>query len=305
MNVVDLKTAMTAASGDARRKSRGNSTEREKSKSLDPDKILEPFDPAKHLEKERADLASMWLILTYAVFIALVSRYLLLPSFESADVDILWVGPLLLIFTIAPLHRAVLSSNAEHYNGGTWFKASFLYVFTWLAVGFLLTNPPFGDTAPPQAREWSVVVLSDDWNRTEPNSTYEAILDTGDMHADLTISPSSNRTNGTVFILVEVHENGPIDHVTANATVTHISSTVWVETVPTSFDDGLLLAVDDVTSQHAAMTDKLPNSLVLAVDLGHLELGTHEVVITLSDQGNPKMNTTELEITIRVSNNTA
>ena len=51
--MVDLKTAMTAASGDARRKSRGNSAEREKSKSLDPDKILEPFDPAKHLEKER------------------------------------------------------------------------------------------------------------------------------------------------------------------------------------------------------------------------------------------------------------
>ena len=303
--MVDLKTAMTAASGDARRKSREGRDEREKSKSLDPDKILEPFDPAKHLEKERADLASMWLVLAYAVFIALISRYLLLPSFESADVDILWVGPLLLIFTIPPLHRAVLASNTEHYNGGTWFKASFLYVFTWLAVGFLLTNPPFGDTAPPQAKEWSVVVLSDDWNRTDPASTYEAVLDSGALRADLTISPASNRTNGTVFVLIEVHENGPLDEVTANVTVTHISSKVWVESAPTSFDDGFLLAVGDVTSRHVAMMDKQPHSLVLAVDLGHLEVGTHEVTVTLSDRGDPKVNSASKIITIRVSNNTA
>ena len=305
MNVVDLKTAMTAASGDARRKSRGDRVEREKSKSLDPDKILEPFDPSKHLEKERADPASMWLILAYAAFIALISRYLLLPSFESADVDILWVGPLLLIFTIAPLHRTVLSSNIEHYNGGTWFKASFLYIFTWLAVGFLLTNPPFGDTAPPLGKEWSVVVLNDDWNQTDPSSTYEAILDNGALRADLTISPSSNQTNGTVFVLMEVHENGPLDEVTAKVNVTHISNTVWSETVSSSFDNGSLLAVGDVTSRHVAMTDKYPHSLVLAVELGHLEVGTHEVQITLSDRGNPNVNIATKNITIRVSNNTA
>ena len=67
----------------------------------------------------------------------------------------------------------------------------------------------------------------------------------------------------------------------------------------------LLLAVGDVTSQHVALTDKRPHSLVLAVDLGHLEVGTHEVMITLSDRGNPKMNIASELITIRVSNNTA
>ena len=37
----------------------------------------------------------------------------------------------------------------EHYKGSTWFKATFLYVFSWLAVSFLLINPPMGDIVAP------------------------------------------------------------------------------------------------------------------------------------------------------------
>ena len=46
----------------------------------------------------------------------------------------------------------------EHYGGGTWFKAAFLHTFTFLALSFLLVNPPFGDIAAPElASKWTVV----------------------------------------------------------------------------------------------------------------------------------------------------
>ena len=51
-------------------------------------------------------------------------------------------------------HRSLLPEKfVEHYTRGTWFKASFLHVFTWLAFTFLLTNAPFADINAPQVDE--------------------------------------------------------------------------------------------------------------------------------------------------------
>ena len=55
------------------------------------------------------------------------------------------------------------ASFVELYTKGTWFKASFLHIFTWLAITMLLVNPPFGDIGAPEiANQWTVLVVDDD-----------------------------------------------------------------------------------------------------------------------------------------------
>ena len=57
------------------------------------------------------------------------------------------------------IHRSLLPEKfVEHYTRGTWFKASFLHVFTWLALTFLLTNAPFADIVAPQVDDgWGMI----------------------------------------------------------------------------------------------------------------------------------------------------
>ena len=160
--MVDLTTAMAAAAASDKR--RGG---RDGEKKRPGGKVgTEPFDPADHVMKEKADAASMWLVLVYAILVAVVMRFLIMPAMEE-PASVLWSLPLLLIFTIPPLHRIILSKFAERYTFGNWFRASFLYTFTWLAVCFILVNPPLADISPPEVARNTVLVDLDDpeWNQ--------------------------------------------------------------------------------------------------------------------------------------------
>ena len=86
-------------------------------------------------------------------------RYVLMDSTDPEKSKILYILPLTCIFLIPTLHRTVMPERfVEHYGGGTWFKAAFLHTFTFLALSFLLVNPPFGDIAAPElASKWTVV----------------------------------------------------------------------------------------------------------------------------------------------------
>ena len=151
--MVDLTTAMAAAAASDKR--RGG---RDGEKKRPGGKVgTEPFDPADHVLKEKADAASMWLVLVYAVLVAAVMRYIIMPAMEK-PASVLWSLPLLLIFTIPPLHRIILSKFADRYTFGNWFRASFLYTFTWLAVCFILVNPPLADISPPEVARNAVFV---------------------------------------------------------------------------------------------------------------------------------------------------
>ncbi|MBJ03374.1 MAG: hypothetical protein CMB65_01565 [Euryarchaeota archaeon] len=171
--MVDLSTAMAAAAaGDRRRGGRDGEKKRPGGKVG-----TEPFDPADHVIKEKADAASMWLVLIYAVLIATMMRYLIMPALDE-PASVLWSLPLLLIFTIPPLHKIILSKYAERYTFGNWFRASFLYTFTWLAVCFILVNPPLADISPPEVAERVKFVDLDEpeWNQTVDDFSYSEDL---------------------------------------------------------------------------------------------------------------------------------
>ena len=156
--MVDLSTAMTAAQGERRQRMPGDGKEK-KVRRTGRNLGIEPFDPVKHVAKEKADMASMWLVLGFALLVTLLMRYVLMGVTDPENSKILYILPLTCIFLIPTLHRTIMPERfVEHYGGGTWFKAAFHHTFTFLALSFLLVNPPFGDIAAPElAKSWTVV----------------------------------------------------------------------------------------------------------------------------------------------------
>jgi len=154
--MVDINTALAAAATE--RKNRGAGQKDRKKNRSGADLGIESFDPVKHVAKERADTVSMWLVLAFGATTALLMRYVAMPSSQDSP-DLLWFLPMMCIFLLPSIHRAVLPEKfVEHYTKGTWFKASFLHIFTWLALTFILTNAPFADIVAPQVDSgWGMI----------------------------------------------------------------------------------------------------------------------------------------------------
>ncbi len=155
--MVDINTAMAAAAAERRKRGTGDGKERKKNRT-GANMGIEAFDPVKHVSKEKADTASMWLVIAFAATMALLMRYVAMPNAQD-NVDMLWFIPMLGIFLLPSVHRAVMPERfVEHYTKGTWFKASFMHIFTWLALTFLLTNAPFADIVAPQVDNgWGMI----------------------------------------------------------------------------------------------------------------------------------------------------
>ena len=77
--MVDLQTAMAAAAAERKQRSGAASQERKVRRS-GADLGIEAFDPVKHVKKEKADTASMWLVLSFAVVVSLAMRFVLMPN---------------------------------------------------------------------------------------------------------------------------------------------------------------------------------------------------------------------------------
>jgi len=159
--MVDINTALAAAATE--RKNRGAGQKDRKKNRSGSDLGIESFDPVKHVAKERADTVSMWLVLAFGATTALLMRYVAMPSSQDSP-DLLWLLPMMCIFLLPSIHRAVLPEKfVEHYTKGTWFKASFLHIFTWLALTFILTNAPFADIVAPQVDSgWGMISENDE-----------------------------------------------------------------------------------------------------------------------------------------------
>tara|TARA_B100001142_G_scaffold61346_2_gene60472 strand:+ start:14262 stop:15209 length:948 start_codon:yes stop_codon:yes gene_type:complete len=143
-SMVDIDSALRASAYSGKRNKRGEGENKDSSK-----KGLEPFDPRVHATKEVADAFSMWLVIIYGFMIAFVMRYLFMPTQESME-GIIWLLPVMLTATVPSLHKILIPNKySELYTRGNWFRSSFLFLFSWLALSFLLLNPPLADIAPP------------------------------------------------------------------------------------------------------------------------------------------------------------
>ena len=297
--MVDLNTAMSAASVDRQKRVADEGKERMKRRS-GRDLGIEAFDPVKHVSKEKAETASMWLVIGFSVTVSLLMRYVLMPRTTVEKSDILYLAPLAAIFLIPQVHRMILPADFnELYTKGTWFKAGFLHTFTFLAMAFLLVNPPLGDIVAPQlADEWVLIQNEgDEFNFSD--GAGESGTVTWEVEQD-------SRLSGDIWLLFGLADNANVAG--ANVTVTLTNNDGESNLVSDSgFWDANLEVISNATGN---ISDTQSSSILMphgqldqdfAIHLGaNLSVGEHQITVTIVEQGNPWENSRVYTWTLKV-----
>ena len=273
--MVDINTAMAAAAGERRNRSTGDK-ERKKNRS-GADMGIESFDPVKHVKKEKADTVSMWLVISFALTVSLLMRYVAMPSAQN-NADMLWFIPMMGIFLLPSLHRAILPEKfVEHYTKGTWFKASFLHIFSWLAITFLLTNAPFADIVAPQVDEgWGMISSGEEGFEFTDESKDKVYLTEG--------------YTGMHYLILSFSDNNDASEskysITFNGESTNNSWSILAQSNPDALDP--VRAHKDI-------------DYPVAVEIpAGLDVGTYEVEIEVIEDGDPWENERTVTMTLVV-----
>ena len=274
--MVDINTAMAAAAAERRNRGTGDK-ERKKNRS-GADMGIESFDPVKHVSKEKADTVSMWLVITFALSMSLIMRYVAMPGSQSNS-DMLWFIPLMAIFLLPSIHRALLPEKfVEHYTRGTWFKASFLHVFTWLALTFLLTNAPFADIVAPQ--------VDDGWGMI--SSTEEGYDFTDSSDGEVTLVEGYT---GAHYIVLAFSDNN-------DASDSEYSiSAAWEDGESIENSWTTIEAEDDSALDSVREHKDIDHPIAIKIKEG-LEAGEYEIKVKVTEDGDPWENTRTITMTL-------
>lgn len=295
--MVDLNTAMAAAAGERQKRLADEGKERKKRRS-GSDLGIEPFDPVKHVSKEKAETVSMWLVIAFSVVISLLMRYVLMPRTTVEKSDILYLAPLSAILVIPQLHRMVLPESLnEIYTKGTWFKAGFLHTFTFLAMALLLVNPPMGDIVAPQ--------LADKWVLVQDENGELNFSDTKGANSALTWEvESGSRLTGDIWLLFGLADNVNVEGANVTVELTNNAGTDLAISNDLGFWDSNMDAINNNTTSKSGKSRLVPHgdldqkfALLLGSDLS---VGEHEITVTIVEQGDPWENTRVYEWSLKV-----
>ena len=296
--MVDVDSAMRASAygGGKRRKKSDEDKQKEKD-----DRVMEPFDPAATAKKETAEAYSMWIVIIFGLSVCLFMRYVFMDTL-TGPTRVLWLLPMLLISVIPSIHKILIPSEYyELFTMGNWFRASFLYFFSFLALSFILANPPLADIAAPTLSggldiETNEAVVDTRWSGgtyyIETNQdTIDVVLGMGvrdNVDAETAMMAASiwyrgemiaNLSHGAVGELDEAQQR--FDEVDGN----------W-----TRGNSKGLLTKDELGPKIASRADDIG----LAWEISDMQLGDYEVRISLSEEGDPWENTWEAVYTINV-----
>ena len=286
--MVDVDTALRAnAYNDRKRRSSGD-----KKEGKTTPKKIEDFDPAAHAVKEVADAYSMWLVIIYGTVVALAVRYLLMPEMKEPGA-ILYLLPLLLCATIIPIHKIIIPSRySELYTNGNWFRAVFLFIFTWLAFSFIVSNPPLADIAPPTLAGGIDIEQTEGIEETSwKNGVYTINLNQDTVDVVMGMAVRDNVDAESVNINAAIYYRGDMLEELANGTA--ISHTEEM---------GMFDSINNWTRGDRVGPHE--NDIGLAWDLGTLDPGEYTIEITMTEEGSPWINTTELVYTISIAQTT-
>ena len=288
--MVDVDSAMHASAYSGKRRGRKSEDEKKEERQS---RVLEPFDPVEHAKKERADAYSMWIVIIFGLAVAAFVRYSLMPTM-TGPTRALWLLPMLLMAVIPSLHKLIVPSHYyEMYTAGNWFRACFLYVFTWLALSFIVANPPMADIAAPSLASGIDI------------EEVEGIESTKWKGGELTIE--LNQDDAHIVLGMGVRDN--IDVESANMTLIIWKGNSQVEeNTMVSFESVTVGSLSDAMATFDAVNGswsrgELKNSLTrqymgpkiaphdtdfgLAWDLGQLGPGEYNVYIFLEESGSP------------------
>jgi len=178
------------------------------------------------------------------------------------------------------------ASFNELYTKGTWFKAGFLHTFTFLAMAFLLVNPPLGDIVAPQLADKWVLVQNegDEFNFSKGASESGAITWEVQQDAKLT---------GDIWLLFGLADNVNVEgaevtvQLTNNGGVSELASDANFWANNSEVISNATGNVSDTQSSSILM----PHGQLdqdFAILLGsNLAVGEHRITVTIIEQGDP------------------
>ena len=288
--MVDLNTAMAAAAGERQKRMADEGKERKKRRS-GSDLGIEAFDPVKHVTKEKAETVSMWLVIGFSVLVSLLMRYVLMPRTTVEKSDILYLAPLAAIALIPQVHRIVLPESLnEVYTKGTWFKAGFLHTFTFLAMAFLLVNPPLGDIAAPQLADKWVLVQDegDELNFSQMKGAASSLTWEVDSGSGL---------SGDVWLLFGLADNLNVEGANVTVELTNNAGNELQISNDLGFWDNNSVSIANNTTSRSSVSKLIPHgdldqrfAILLGTDLA---VGEHQITVNIVEQGDPWENTRE------------
>ena len=281
--MVDLQTAMAAAATE-RKKRDGAAGEERKVRRSGPNLGIESFDPVKHVDKEKADTASMWLVIAFSIAVSLMMRYVLMPNTSPDKSDILYLMPLSAIILIPQLHRMVMPERfQEHYGKGTWFKAGFLHTFTFLAMSFLLVNPPMGDiVAPKLASHWAIATDDGELLLFNEDSSKDGIIEW--------VVENDGRLEGEVWLLFALADNVNSDGAEVSVELTHQSVTTELNSDEFYWANNSDRINNATKTDNSSAPELVPHEKdqPFAINLGsNLAVGSHDILVTIKEDGDP------------------
>ena len=275
--MVDVDSALRASAYSGKKRPKGSDSKKEEVKS----RKIEPFEPEEAFEKEKADAFSMWLVIVFGLTMGLIMRYLVMPTLSQSEA-ILWVLPLSLVVILPTMHKLLIPNKwSDRYDGGNWFRASFLYIFSWLAISFLLVNPPLADIAPPTLANGIDVQNTDSIEYAGLiDGTYTIALNQGTVDVVLGMAVRDNVDAENATVQVSFWKYGALVGELANGTASDLTEA---------------RATFDSVNNSWVSVDKLGNPVVikhsedigLAWDLGTLTPGQYEIKVRLSEVGDP------------------
>jgi len=278
--MVDVDTAIRASAYEKRKRSRGGSGDKEESKSRE----LEPFKPDEHAVKEVADAYSMWLVIFYGLGVALFMRYIFMPTTTEPS-RILWLLPVSLAATVPSLHKLIIPAKySSLYTGGNWFRACFLFVFSWLALTFVLSNPPLSDIAPPTTSNGMDIQEADgiidySWGGGE----FELEIDRDEVHVVMGLGVADNIDSESAQVLITLTHKGTT-LILANDTAGNLTEAMGTFDEQDSGD--WLRGNETTLTRKTNLGPKVTNraeDVSLAWDLGMLGPGTYDLHIEMSE----------------------
>jgi uncharacterized protein YfcZ (UPF0381/DUF406 family) len=229
----------------------------------------------------------MWLVITFSVIVSLLMRYVLMGNTSPEKTDILYLLPLTAMILIPQIHRTILPEKyVEHYTKGSWVKAGFLHTFTFLAMSFLLVNPPIGDIVAPQlSNEWSIVT----------DDGVELLIDDGTKKSTITWTVDSNgKLTGQVWLLFGLADNVNSDGAEVLVTLSNNNGSRELSADNTFWDINEQRLANSTTTTNKTIPDFFPHGdkdQRFAIHLGEdLPEGKHSITVKITEQGDPWVN---------------
>ena len=296
--MVDVDSAMRASAygGGKRRKKSDEDKQKEKD-----DRVMEPFDPAATAKKETAEAYSMWIVIIFGLSVCLFMRYVFMDTL-TGPTRVLWLLPMLLISVIPSIHKILIPSDYyELFTMGNWFRASFLYFFSFLALSFILANPPLADIAAPTLSggldiETNEAVVDTRWS----GGTYYIETNQDSIDIVLGMGVRDNVDAETAMMSASIWYRGEMIANLSHGAVGELDEAQQrfdeVDGNWTRGNSKGLLTKDELGPKIASRADDIG----LAWEISDMQLGDYEVRISLSEEGDPWENTWEAVYTINV-----